>query len=123
VRSNTLEAAFEAAEQAGFVFQTSPMRFKAGTPDECVVHRRSKIEGAEQLILDIMPVTQVLDDVWESRIVFDWKDRRIKVVSLNGLASMKRLSGRERDLLDLKELGLKNDREENGNATSPDEIC
>jgi hypothetical protein len=27
------------------------------------------------------------------------------------------------DLLDLKELGLENDREENGNATSPDEIC
>jgi len=68
----------------------------------------------------------LLDDVWESRIVFDWKDRRIKVVSIDGLASMKRLSGRERDLLDLEELGLENDREENDravddNATSQDE--
>jgi len=68
------------------------------------------------LILDIMPVTPILKEVWSSRIVFEWKDRIIKVVSTEGLAIMKRLSGRDRDLLDLKELGFR-DAKEDKNAT------
>lgn len=96
-------------------FKPRQRDFAPGTPTECVVHRRSKTEGTEQLILDIMPVIPILEEVWSSRIVFKWKDRRIKVVSTEVLAIMKRLSGRNRDLLDLRELGFQ-DAEEGRNA-------
>ena len=50
--------------------------------------------------------TPVLAGVFESRQTFVWAGRPISVVSLEGLARMKRLAGRHQDLADLEKLGV-----------------
>ena len=75
------------------------------------IYRISKVDGTELLTLDLVLVTPGLEDVWEKRELFDWLGGRIVVVSRDGLMKMKRLSGRDQDLLDLKMLGM-NDHEQ-----------
>ncbi len=41
-----------------------------------------------------------------------WKDITVQIVSIDGLATMKKLAGRTQDLLDLEKLSLKNEDEE-----------
>jgi len=50
-----------------------------------------------------------LQPVWDDRDVFEWQGRQVQIVSAEGLARMKRLAGRDQDLLDLKQLGLGSD--------------
>jgi hypothetical protein len=61
------------------------------------------------LPLDLLLVGPVLEEAWSSREVFEWKGRRAKVVSVEGLAKMKRLAGRDQDRRDLKDLGFEED--------------
>ena len=71
------------------------------------VYRISKIEGKEILTLDLVLVTSVFESIWDEREYYEWKGRRIQVVSFDGLVTMKKLAGRDQDLLDLKKLGWK----------------
>ena len=68
--------------------------------------RVSRILNNELFTLDLLLVTPVLHEVWTSKEVLHLPDRKISVVSRTGLAKMKRLAGRLRDLADLEELGL-----------------
>jgi hypothetical protein len=69
------------------------------------VYRTSKICGLEFLTLDLLELTPVFEEVWQTRQFVRWKDRVIQVVSAAGLAQMKRLAARDQDLVDLKKLG------------------
>jgi hypothetical protein len=80
------------------------MTFDAGTPRERTIHRVSKVEGAEILTVDLILVEPSLQEVWDSRTAVEWEGRRAPVVSLSGLLKMKRVAGREQDLLDIKNL-------------------
>ena len=64
--------------------------------------------GTELLTLDLIGVTRVFEDVWSSRTTMAWRDVQIPLVSLQGLAKMKRLAGRKQDLADIETLGLEN---------------
>jgi hypothetical protein len=60
-------------------------------------------------MLDLVLVSPVLQSAWKSRTHVEWEGRRLWVVSRDGLALMKLLAGRDQDLTDLKNLGIRPD--------------
>jgi hypothetical protein len=101
IRSEDLDRAHKLLEQVGFLDPSGLIPFKHHD-----LYRITKIEGAEFLILDLLVVNEALAEAWNSRHVYNWNGTEIKVVSKAGLAVMKRMAGRDKDLLDLKQLGL-----------------
>lgn len=106
IRKEDLERARAVVKACGFTATSGKLPFKVGTPQEHEVHRILKVERGQVLMLDLVVVTPVFEDVWATRQVFEWQGRKIKVVSREGLAKMKRLAGRRIDLADLENLGL-----------------
>jgi hypothetical protein len=101
IRPEDLDRAHKLLEQVGFLDPSGRIPFKHHD-----LYRITKIDGSEFLILDLLVVNAALAEAWKSRHVYNWSGSEIKVVSKEGLAVMKRLAGREKDLLDLKQLGL-----------------
>lgn len=101
-----LEGALAVANRQGFDVPARPLVFRAGLPEEQQMHRRSKLdpETGALLPLDFLVVLPIFADVWAGRIGASYRQRTIKVVSPEGLATMKRLAGRPQDLLDIAEL-------------------
>lgn len=106
VQRGDVERITEIVRQLDFTVSTGQMQFGVGTDQPREVHSISKLGDDEVLTLDLVVVTPALAPVWRDREVFEWEGRRIKVVSAEGLATMKRLAGRYQDLLDLKMLGF-----------------
>jgi hypothetical protein len=70
------------------------------------MHRVSKKVGRQLLVLHLILVDRNLKQAWKSRSTFEWMGRKLKVVSRDGLAKMKRSAGRKQDLADLEHLGI-----------------
>jgi hypothetical protein len=102
------------AERQGFLDPAGRIPFETGE-----VYRTSKTVGADILTLDLLLVNAPLEDVWKGREVYCWKGLDVQVVSAQGLVKMKRLAGRDQDLLDVKKLESFNaeDREPPANGT------
>lgn len=101
-----IDRAVVVAKAAGFDIPGRKMAFglKTGTPRE--VRRVSKLDDAsgELMALDLMVVAYEYVDVWSSRIQLPLAGRMVRIVSREGLATMKRLAGRPQDLADLAKL-------------------
>jgi hypothetical protein len=104
VRLEDVDAVLAAVATRGFDLLAAPMAFGAGTPQERHVRRVSKAEGAELLTLGLLIVSPALDEAWRGRGAVEWRGRRLRAVSASGLVHMKRLAGRDQDLLDVKKL-------------------
>lgn len=91
--------------ELGFKFDAGLIPFGQG-PQQHFIRRITKIVGQDPLILDLLIVAPIFDDVWASREMFEWREQRLSVVSVVGLAKMKRLAGRPQDLVDLEKLGF-----------------
>ncbi len=65
-----------------------------------------KVIGQDILALDLLLVGPDIQSVWESRLVAEFNGRLISVVSREGLRTLKLISGRKQDLIDLELLGL-----------------
>jgi len=87
------------AERRGFLDPAGRIPFENGD-----VYRTSKIAGTDILTLDLLVVNAPLEDVWNGREVYCWKGLDVQVVSAQGLVKMKRMAGRDQDLLDVKKL-------------------
>ena len=111
IRSQDVDRVLDVVRDRGFVFDAGLIQFDAGGPHERTIQRVSKVQGQEILTLDLLIVNPLLQDVWDGREVFDWKGRRVQIVSADGLAQMKRLAGRDQDLLDLNQLGFTTEEE------------
>jgi hypothetical protein len=111
VKSEAVQPTLTVARRLGFTLPAVPMVFHAGTEREQVVHRVSKPDPPALLPLDLIVAGVALKDVWTSRILVEWEGRRVPVVSLSGLVTMKRLAGRDQDRLDIKNLGIDPDEE------------
>lgn len=107
-----LDRALVVAEQCGFDLRAAPMTFGAGGPLERCIQRVSKADQATLLTLDIILVEPGFSGVWSSRVLVAWEGRVVPVVSVEGLAQMKRWAGRPQDLLDLASLGVEIDDED-----------
>ncbi len=89
----------EIAERRGFLDPAGRIPFENGD-----VYRTSKIVGTDILTLDILLVNAALEDVWNGREVYCWRELDVQVVSSQGLIKMKRMAGRGQDLLDVEKL-------------------
>jgi hypothetical protein len=88
-----LEAILEVTENLGFGLRTGG-----------ALYRASKIDGEDVLTIDILVVTPVLREVWDTREILEWQGRPLPVVSRAGLIAMKKLAGRLQDLADIEKL-------------------
>ena len=104
-----IDAVVRAVATLGFDLDSGVLPFDAGGPNAREVRRISKAEGTELLTLDLLIVSPILEPAWESRGLFEWEGRQVPVVSRAGLAAMKRLAGRDQDLLDARMLESSDD--------------
>jgi hypothetical protein len=104
IRPEDLDRALAVAAAQGFIVAARPLRFDAGTPKEREVRRISKIEGEDVMTLDLLLSRGVLQDAWNDREEFEWEGRVVKAVSAQALVRMKRIAGRDQDLLDVRRL-------------------
>lgn len=109
VLAKDLDAALAAAQGLGFDLSAGPMRF-AG--ERVVIHRLSKSMGEDEyaLPLDFIVVGPELEQAWDSIQQVPWQGGTLRVLSPEGLRSMKSLRQSAQDKADLETLAaLKRD--------------
>lgn len=106
IRQEDLERVKAVLERVGFDLAAGLLPFDAGKETERYVYRVSKAEAEDLLTLDLILLPPFLEDVWAGRETHQIGDQVFQVVSLEGLARMKRIAGRAQDQADLSQLGL-----------------
>ena len=96
----------EIAYRLGFVLEGGRMPVGDNPASAWEIARVSKVIGNDILALDLLLVGPDIHSVWESRLIAAFNGRQIPVVSREGLRTLKLISGRKQDLLDLEQLGL-----------------
>ena len=109
VRLEDLSSARVTVASCGFTILGGEIPLKAGTTDEGLIFRVSKVIGTQLLPLDIMLVTPAYESVWQTRTFASIGEYEIPVVSREGMIKMKMLSGRTKDQTDLDFLRSKDD--------------
>ncbi len=109
VEASQVEMAFEAVHKAGFTLRAGPMPLGVGTENPQRLFRATKVFGGQHLTVDFLEVSKSYQPAWSSRVTGVFKGRGLVVVSRDGLISMKRLSSRNKDLVDLDTLEGKTD--------------
>jgi len=112
IQEEDLQRVLGIARAQGFDIPAGLMVFKSGTDRETKLYRITKIEDRDHLMLDLLYVTPAFVKVWETRVRFSIGKQSVWVVSREGLETMKRVSGRLRDLVDLQKLGIIPDDED-----------
>jgi hypothetical protein len=103
ILSEDLSRAWETAKSLKYDVEGLPLSFSKGAVE---IRRLSKVdkEAKRLFTIDFLLVTDALRGVWEERELIDWEEGRSSVVSKNGLIYLKRMAGRDQDLLDIKRL-------------------
>ena len=103
VLSEDLNDVWEVAKSLGYNVKGLPLHFHGGIIE---IRRISKIDKKTKRLytIDFLLVTEALKSVWESREIIEWEDGETWTVSRQGLIKLKKISGREQDLLDIKKL-------------------
>lgn len=100
-RQEDLDRVRESARGCGFVFESLPMDFASSG---VTIHRFTKLIENIPLMLDVLLAAGPLAAVWQTRLTVAFEAGQIKVVSKQGLVSMKLLAGRPQDIADVKRL-------------------
>lgn len=100
VLADDVKRIWEIAQTLGYDVEGLPLHF------DIEIRRISKIdrETKKLITLDLLLVGGNLADVWTNRERMSWKEGETWVVSRAGLIKMKKLAGREQDMLDIKRL-------------------
>jgi len=103
VQDGELARVWKVANDLGYDVEGLPLHFAEGAIE---IRRISKIDKETKRLftLDLLLVTTELQDVWSDRELIDWEDSKTWVVSRQGLITLKTISGREQDMLDIKKL-------------------
>lgn len=98
-----LERVWKIAQGLGYDVEGLPLHFHEGAIE---IRRISKIERETKRLftLDFLLVTEPIEQVWNSREIVEWEDGYVWTVSRDGLIKLKSISGRDQDLLDIREL-------------------
>jgi hypothetical protein len=98
-----LERAWELAKRHGYDVEGLPLYFDDGAIE---IRRISKIEKESKRLytLDFLLVTDSLRDVWSGREQVAWEEGITWVVSKPGLIALKKIAGRDQDMVDIKQL-------------------
>ena len=99
----TLPALRTVVEPIGFWLQPQPMLFKGG---QVKIYRFVKTEppGRDFLVLDVLAVTPVVQEAWNTRRLLETDFGAVPVISRTGLIQLKGLRGSGQDLDDIKKL-------------------
>jgi hypothetical protein len=103
VLSEDLSEILALAKSRGYDVEGLPLRFADGAVE---IRRISKVDKESKILftLDFLLVTEPLQSVWKGRELIEWEEGKTWVVSKNGLIRLKTISGREQDLLDIRNL-------------------
>lgn len=98
-----LERVWKIAQGLGYDVEGLPLHFHEGAIE---IRRISKIDRETKRLftLDFLLVTEPIEQVWNSREIVEWEDGYVWTVSRDGLIKLKSISGRDQDLLDIREL-------------------
>jgi len=101
IRADDLEPAWLIAKNLGYDVEGLPLNFGA-----IEIRRISKVESESRRLftIDFLLVTPAIENVWKDRRVVDWEEGTTSVVSKAGLVTLKEISGRDQDLVDIKKL-------------------
>jgi hypothetical protein len=113
VPRSALPSAIRVAKTLGFDIPARRMVFRIGTLQENEMQRVSKLDDETGVLMpiDFLVVVPTYEEVWKSRLRAEWGGRQLTVVSVEGLATMKRLAGRPQDLADIAALERNEDVE------------
>jgi hypothetical protein len=100
VRREDLDRAKSAARQCGFALESFPMDFTDGTE----LHRVSKMQADQHLMVDLMLVSPHVQAAWDSRRRIAFDGGMLSVISRDSLIAMKVAAGRQQDLMDVEKL-------------------
>lgn len=103
ILTEDLEKVWNLVKSFGYDVEGLPLHFNDGVIE---IRRISKIdkESKKLFTIDFLLVTEGLKRIWEDRKLIEWEDGKTWTVSREGLIEMKKISGRDQDLLDIKKL-------------------
>ena len=104
VEASEIEHVFATVKGAGFTLRAGPIPLGVATGSPQRLFRATKVSGGAHLTLDLLEVSEAYREAWASRLAVEWKGRQLSVVSRSGLVSMKLLSTRGKDLVDIETL-------------------
>ena|SRR5687768_11487678 len=106
ILGDDLDRAWELAGHHGYDVEGLPLHFADGAIE---IRRISKVDSGSKTLftLDFLLVTPELYEVWYRRELVEWEEGKTWAVSKAGLIELKKISGRDQDLLDIKELEKK----------------
>ena len=93
----------DAVASLGYLIKAQPMRFNDGAMQVRHVSKIDDIDG-DVMTLDLLLVTPATEEAWTTRQNLFWRERRISVVSRDGLIALKRFRSSKQDLLDIEHL-------------------
>jgi hypothetical protein len=106
IRLENLERIIELVHPLGFDMPALPMTFHQSG---LTVHRVTKAEAGESLMLDLILVSEPLEEIWQSREIVQAFDLQLQVISRSALIRMKAMAGRLQDLADIERLEEQNE--------------
>ena len=109
IEQDSIPKVKQLAEELGFSVDSGVMEFQKGA---IKIQRLVKInpELEEELVLDLLIVTDQIQDVWRTRKEIPWKKGTIPVVSPEGLIRLKTMRNKGQDRDDIEHLkGLKDE--------------
>lgn len=98
IQEQSLEKALEIAAEQGYDVRGLDISFKDPTLE---IRTVSKIIGDAILRLDLLLVTDEIEDVWKTRERLPYLGRSMWVVSRDGLIKLKKRANRPQDLVDI----------------------
>lgn len=103
VLATSLDEIIALAGDLGYTIRGKDLSFAGGVIE---IRRFSKIdrESGDLLSLDFLLVTPQIRQIWDTRLMSEWKSHRLSVVSREGLIALKRLRGSGQDLDDIEKL-------------------
>lgn len=103
ILTKDLDRTMAVAREMGFDIEGLPLNFDGGKTQ---IRRISKIDtrSKELITLDLILVTDFLQDVWDGRKKVKWNEGEYRIVSAHGMSKMKTSAGRPKDLIDLEYL-------------------
>ena len=103
IQEESLATAMTLAESLAYNIRGKDLSFARGAVE---IRRISKMDpdGGDLLTLDFLLVTPETRKVWDSRLELEWEGSKLSVVSRSGLITLKRLSARPQDIVDINTL-------------------
>lgn len=100
-RRGDLDAVRRVARGCGFIFEALPMTFSSSG---VTVVRFTKLIEQQPLMLDVLIADGPLEAVWKGKETVAWREGPIRVVSREGLITLKLAAGRPQGLVDVQRL-------------------